>query len=139
MNNPTAAALRTTSAITSRSIAALTLALYASLSIAGPGRTCEKVEYAKLKDSSKKDLAYDYCDAMKSAKLNEDFYAINKELFDKQLALGANTTDTRLKMEALGEAQSSCLRAAAEASQMLTKKYKASAPSNCQAVFDSFK
>ena len=91
---------------------------------------CEKIEYAKLKDSNRKELNEQYCRAMQRSKLNEDLRAISSELFNKQLAMGANTNQSHKDMVARGDAQISCLSVAEDVTDMLSKKFKAK-PAAC--------
>jgi hypothetical protein len=107
------------------SFAMVTLLIQSTGCIAGAGMPCEKLEYARLKDSTKKELVSEYCSATGKARLNEDLYAISKESFDRRIAMGSNVTRTMQEMSEKGEAQVSCVRAAEDASAMLLKKFKA--------------
>ncbi len=107
---------------------ALILALACSAAIAGEGSPCSKMEYAQLKDSSRKELIGEYCGAMAKSQLNQDLKAIQKRLFDSQLNLGVRTDATQRAMVELGNAQVSCLVAADAAAGMLLKKFKAPRP-----------
>ena len=106
-------------------VAAILLLCHNAVSAQSP---CEKVEYAKLKDSSRAELNVEYCRAMQRSKLNEDLRKISNDTFEKQLAIGANTTKTQKDMAAFGDAQITCLSAAEEATSMLSKKFKAKPP-----------
>jgi hypothetical protein len=114
-----------------RSIAfATTLTLFGSgTCLAGEGLPCEKIEYAKLKDSTKKELTDEYCRATARGKLNEDLGKISTDFYNKQIALGANTTATRKAISERGDAQVSCMGVAEDVAAMLKKKYKAAPPS----------
>jgi hypothetical protein len=96
------------------------------------GIPCERMEYAQLKDSTKKELTDAYCSAIAKADLNRDLRAIKQELFDKQLALGADTSATFRELQEYGKSQVSCLRVSEAASNMLAKKYSAKAPNSCK-------
>ena len=114
-----------------RELIALGALLSASAVLAG-GIGCERIEYAQLKDSSKKELTAAYCSAVAMADLNKDLLAFKKELFEKQLALGVDTSAALKGMKEYGEAQVSCVSVSEAASSMLQKKYSSKAPRACK-------
>jgi hypothetical protein len=104
------------------------LCMYAASAFAGTGMPCEKLEYARLKDSSKSELTSEYCSSMSKADFNSRLKDISKELFEKRLALGVDTAAAQRDMQERGENQVSCLRAAEDAASMLKKKFKTVSP-----------
>lgn len=99
--------------------------LLLTCSTAFAGESCPKQEYARLKDSSRKELTDEFCSATRKAALNKDLIAIRQELFEKQLAMGADARGTAKELSEMREAHVSCLAAAEDAAQMLQKKFKA--------------
>ena len=53
-------------------------ALVCGHATAGPAFPCQRIEYAQLKDSTKKELSEEYCDANRKAALNKDLAAIRR-------------------------------------------------------------
>jgi hypothetical protein len=94
-----------------------------STSVFAGGMTCERIEYAQLKDSSKKELSDFYCNATAKADLNKDLAAIERT---RETAAADRTA------REYGEAQVGCVRVADAASNMLLKKFGAKPPKACQ-------
>lgn len=108
----------------------LALSMQIQSSFAGIEMPCEKIEYARLKDSTQKELLVAYCSAIEKSELNKKFKEISSDLFNSKLALGANTKETEKDISARADAQVSCLKVAEDISSMLTKKFKTK-PSAC--------
>lgn len=108
--------------------AAILLTLLAAPTLAV---SCDRVEYAQLKDSDRKELTEIYCRAMSKSKLHEDLRAINQAGFYKALSAGFDTRLYQTRMREQGEAQVACVGVAESASAMYTKKFKAKAAPNC--------
>jgi hypothetical protein len=109
--------------------AAALLAIIHAAAVAGPGMSCERIEYAQLKDSSRAELVDAVCSARAKDRLDQELGATAQETFDKLNRLNANTAAVMIDMSDIREARLSCVRAADDALKMLKKKYGASAPS----------
>lgn len=110
----------------------MALGLLASASVSlGAGLTCERMEYAQLKDSTKKELNDAYCSATRMADLNKDLRAIKQKLFEEQLTNGRDTSATMNGLKEYGEAQVSCLKVSDAVAAILTKKYNSKVPKSC--------
>jgi hypothetical protein len=112
-----------------RACAIALLAALHTVSHAGPGMSCERMEYAQLKDSSRKELSEAVCSAKSKDALDQELGAIAKEQFEASVRLGGSMSAAMADMHDIGEARLSCVRAADEATKMLRKKFAAPAPS----------
>jgi hypothetical protein len=112
-----------------RAAALALLAALHTVAHAGPGMSCERMEYAQLKDSSRQELSEAVCSARAKDALDQELSAIKQESFDKLSSLGASTSRVMADMHDIGEARLSCVRAADEATKMLKKKFGAAVPS----------
>lgn len=91
--------------------------------VSGAG-ACDKWEYAKLKDATKKELIDEYCYSSAIATLQGDMVKVMRE----QAALGSKS---RADVKEAEEEQYSCLHQVDETAAMLKKKFKASPPAKC--------
>jgi len=90
--------------------------------------TCDKIDYAQLKDSTREELNKEYCRANRAAKLNEKLYGHAKDTFDQKLKLGIDTSSASRDMDERANAQISCVKVYESVSSMLAKKFKAKPP-----------
>lgn len=97
-------------------------ALVCGHATAGP-IPCQRIEYAQLKDSTKKELSEEYCSANRKAVLNKDLADIRK-------SGGLQNQKAERDARELTDAQIACLEVADSAAKMLSKKFKSKAP-NC--------
>jgi hypothetical protein len=102
-----------------------------ALSIGGAA-ACERAEYARLKDSSRKELIATHCDAQLSADTQAKIVEANKAAFAQFVALGDMARAERASKDrsAASATRLSCLRVAREAEDMLRKKF--GAKPNCR-------
>lgn len=98
-------------------------ALASSICFAGEGSPCEKIEYARLKDSTRPELVSEYCVAVAKDELNQALGKIQKDRFDATMSSSAQRA-----MSEIGDARVTCVRAAEEAARMLQQKFKAARP-----------
>jgi len=113
-------------------VALVASASFSGLASAGSEMPCERIEYAQLKDATRKELNDDYCNAVSKAKLNKDLGAISRQLLDRQASLGVDTSATSTDIRAKGDAEVSCIGVAESLSNMLAKKFKAKPPASCK-------
>lgn len=100
---------------------------------AGLEVACERVEYARLKDASRRDLVDGYCDAMLTADTNGKIADSSSKAFHEYLALGHLSRAEQVKGEAAAarSARSVCLRVARDAADMLRKRFPARGQPTC--------
>ncbi len=104
----------------------LSAALAASWAHAGAGIECRAMEYARLKDSSRKELVEAYCSDTRTAKLNSDLRQLR--LVDQPLETNRQGDERFKELRELGAQQVACVRSAEDAAGMLSKKFKAPRP-----------
>jgi hypothetical protein len=102
----------------------------ATTALAG-GLPCDRIEYAQLKDSSRKELIDAHCRAIGRADLNASLLEIKRESRDKLAALGRHSSESVREIEELSKDRMSCLKVSESALAMLEKKYSAKAPKSC--------
>lgn len=85
---------------------------------------CDKWEYAKLKDATKKELIDEYCYSSSIADIQKNKVKNMRELE----SLGSKS---RADVKEAEEEQYSCLRQVDETAAMLKKKFKATPPVKC--------
>lgn len=101
---------------------ALALALVHS---AGFAQSCEKMEYAQLKDSTQKELSEEYCTATLKAELHEKLGKIQLDLANSGTQTRRNTDGALVSFRQHSDQQVACIRAAEAAKAMMQKKFKA--------------
>lgn len=98
--------------------------------LAGKGSPCDRMEYARLKDSTRQELTSEFCSAVAKDHLNEEIGRIEEDLLHKQIAMGSRDSKaTQKNVEELGDARVSCIKASEDAANMLKKKFNAPRPS----------
>lgn len=108
----------------------MALLMQMPLCFAGAGTPCDKIEYAQLKDSSKKELQKEYCSAIDKSELNKKLKNTTADLANYLLINGSNAKEAEKDTIENGDAQVSCLKVAEDISAMMNKKFK-SKPSIC--------
>jgi hypothetical protein len=105
---------------------------------AGNG-SCERWEYAKLKDETKKELSDEYCRAVAHAIANASMAKASEEAAGKVLARGSYDRATQLQNEAYGRSmdQVSCMKQAEDVESMLKRRFKAKPPIRCQKDYEA--
>jgi hypothetical protein len=93
--------------------------------LAGMEMPCPKMEYARLKDMSRKELMSEFCAAKDKADLNFKLQKISDDEYDRTMSRSARNSS-----EARGDARVSCIAHQEEVARMLKKKFKAPEP-NC--------
>lgn len=102
----------------------LALAL-ASMHLTGFAQSCEKMEYAQLKDSTQKELSEEYCSSKLKAELHEKLGKIQADLATGGTQTRRNTDEALASSRQHGDQQVACIREAEAAKAMLQKKFKA--------------
>ena len=106
----------------------LSLFSHSELMRASSAMPCDRMEYAQLKDSTRKELTETFCGAMRKSELNAELSKIAQELFNSRLKAGYDVSVSMRDVKELGEAQVSCLKVAESASSMIEKRFKAKPP-----------
>ena len=97
--------------------------LMSQISFAAGGFPCQKIEYAQLKDSSKKELTLEYCSAVGKSELNKKLKDGANDFYTQQSNAGRNTKEIEKDIVEKSDAQISCLQVAESASSMFFKKF----------------
>lgn len=97
--------------------------LLSQISFADGGFPCQKIEYAQLKDSSKKELRSVYCSAIEKSELNKKLKDHANDFYMIQVKSGRNSKESEKDIMEKSEAQISCLQVADSASSMFSKKF----------------
>lgn len=114
----------------------LMLSIAYSTSFAG---SCERWEYAKLKDESKQELSAEYCRAVAHAIANAKMAQNARDTFRKVLDSGNHDRALQINQEAhqISMDQVSCMKQAEDVESMLMKRFKAKPPSKCQKDYET--
>lgn len=104
----------------------------------GYAMNCNKWEYAKLKDASKKELSDLYCASATHAIFNSKKAARRKDSMSEATERGSLGQATKFNNEAYdaGMAQAGCMEQLEDAESMLLKKFKAKPPKDCRAEYE---
>lgn len=94
-------------------------------SIASVAQTCVKMEYAQLKDSTRKELTDEYCLSIAKAELHDKLGQSQLDLFNSGTQTRRNSDAAMQSFKQHSEEQVACLRQAEAASSMMQKKFKA--------------
>jgi hypothetical protein len=94
------------------------------------GLPCDPVEYAELKDSTKKELNDLYCQSASKAELNEIMQGHSEKKRRLDITYGVSTKESDQEVNERSEAAVSCLKLMESTKRMMNKKFK-SKPS-CQ-------
>ena len=110
----------------------LAVLVFAQASGAVAGLPCERIEYAQLKDSTRKELVDMYCHAKGKSEANEELAAIHQRTVDAQRGTGVSSKTSQRMWEDAREAIVSCLRVSESVSAMMAKKFNAKPPGVCK-------
>lgn len=107
------------------------LSLSCSVCFAGG---CERWEYAKLKDETRKELSDEYCRAAVFAATNSAMAKNANDTAKKFLELGNLERSSQLNKEAyqISMDQVSCMKQVEDVEAMLMRRFKAKPPAKCQ-------